>query len=1015
MGARSRSRAAASGWSIPVNVHRRRLVEWCSTSRLVAVEAPSGAGKSTLLGHLVDDHDGPVIDAVLSAAPATLGQLHSRLQSSLRRHGLSDVTSAAGRAGEVFAPLLRWAGRHEERLLVQLDDLHLADAELAAALAELCDRWPRPHRLVLAGRRLPEPLRGHLVANDSVLVGPDELRFRAEETHELFGRAVTSVLDDADVAAITRRCNGWAAAVHLAAVRLQRAARHDPASVTREAVELASGPATVRDLLDQLLGSCPPDQRAAVIDLAALPAVDDHLVRTVGLAGVSELHELGLPLTEVGRGLYGYVNAVRDALATATPNMALARRAARHYLALDVPEAALEVLAGPGQEEHLAGLLADLPPAQLGRIDARELGAAVAALPRRLLREHPRILVDLADANILAGHADAYVETVRRADALVIECARPDDDPQVLEVRALVLARRAVASNDDGLVPDLDALLSRPDLPPVARARLNAAAGRAIASRRTAAALRAGAARLDAAVGEFRRVGASAHAIGTQAIAAAFALLPLGRYDEALDRLAEALDAVPGNANLRVAVLPYRAFALVDLGRYAEAESVLAELRQRAMDAEGPGNERAAAYARWAAARLASQQGDAQAAWAACRAVASSAVPVDTGNGAFFHADAAQILARVGWFDEAREHVAEAHERDPGNTAIVTVADFVVAAHLGDREAAERALAALDGGAVVEPRERWRITLLQAKLAHDEDDPRATALAAAAFEEAAQLGHPDLALVREPEVARQLLSLAESGSASARDAVRSRGARLRVLGGFEVEEAGRRTEPAGRPAQLLAHLALHDRQVPVEAAIEGLWPETEPERGRERLRTVLRRLRRDHGDLVERHDELLRLREGVTVDVEEFLELCRRVERGDPDRERAAATAIALYGDGPVPGLGPSDWVEHRRRHLEHQVLAMHDALAEETAGDGRLDDAIRWLFAAMQRDPLAESRYLDAARLLAEQGRRARALRLLEEGRALLAEHGLAPTPEFDRLVAYLARNPESNAAEAS
>ena len=968
-----------------------------------------------MLGQLVDDHDGPVIDAALSAAPATLGQLHSRLQASLRRHGLSDVTSAASGAGEVFAPLLRWAERYQERVLVQLDDLHLADAELAVALAELCDRWPHPHRLVLAGRRLPEPLRGHLVADDSVLVGPDELRFRVEETHELFGEVVTTVLSDADVAEITRRCDGWAAAVHLAAVRLQRAAADGAANVTTEAVELASGPATVRDLLDQLLGPCPAAQRTAVVDLAALPAFDDHLARAAGLAGVSELHALGVPLTEVRPGLFSCVNAVREVLATGVPNETLAQRAARHYLDLDAPEAALDVLARPGLEVHLAALLADLPPGQLGRIDPRELAAAVAGVPRRLLAEHPRILVHLADANILAGHADAYVETVHRADALVAECGRPDDDREVLEVRALVLARRAVAHNDDGLVPELDDLLARPDLPPVARARLNAAAGRAIASRRTAAALRVGAARLDEAVREFERAGAVAHTIGTQAIAAAYALLPLGRYDDALERLGQALAAAPGNANLRVAVLPYRAFALVDLGRYAEAEATLAELRRRAMDAEGPGNARAAAYARWAAARLASQQGDAQAAWAACHAVASSGVPVDTGNGAFFHADAAQVLARVGWFDEARQHLAEAHERDPGNTDLVTVADFVVAAYLGDAAAAGQALAALDGGKAVEPRERWRITLLQAKLALDADDPRATALAAAAFEEVAQLGHPDLAIIREPDVAKQLLHLAGAGSASARDVVHSRGARLRVLGGFEVEEAGRRTEPVGRSAQLLAHLALHDRQVPVEAAIEGLWPETEPDRGRERLRTVLRRLRRDHGDLVERHGELLRLRESVSVDVEEFLELCRQVECGGPDRERAAATAIALYGNGPVPGVGPSDWVEHRRRHLEHQALAMHDALAEETATDGRLDDAIRWLFAAIRIDPIAESRYLEAARLLAEQGRRARALRLLDEARAVLDGHGLAPTPDFERLVGYLARNPEPRTAAVS
>lgn len=902
--------------------------------------------------------------------------------------------------------------------MVEIDELHLADDDLARFIAELCDRWPAPHRLVLAGRRLPEPVRRSLVGTDSVLIGSDDLRFDPQETRELLGHAVTRVLDDADVARIAQRCEGWAAAVGLAGARLQLAASHGDAEVQRAATEFARRPSTVQDTLRTLLAQETVERCAAIAQLSLLPVLDDELVCTAGVTGgIAELADIGLPLDEVSSGTWAFPSAIREALRPPLRDAYLTRAAAERYIELRLPHEAFDVLQSAGLEDDLAELLAGLPPSLVDAVDATELASAVEWVPHRLLVANPCILLYLADAYTLSGRAEAYADTVRRAVELIAERAPVDAelDPDALEVRASDLTMRAIARNDDSLVAEVRRLLARPDLPAMARARLSAAAGRAAASRRTASALSQGARELEDAARAFQREGASVHAFAVRVIAATYTSIPLGRYEMALEQFDQTLAAAPGNLNVRVATLPYRAFVLIDLGRYAEAEAVLTELRQTATTTGLVGNERSAAFARWAAARMASQRGDAETAWAACRAVERSEVPVDTGNGAFFRADAAQLLARVSWFDESERLLGDARERDPGNSDLVTVAEFAVAAHLGDLARAEAMLDRLDGGRVVEPRDRWRVTLLHAYVCHRNDDSRAPALAAAAFEEAAQLGYPDLPLVQEPQAARELLPFAGRGSASARDVARASGVRIRLFGGISIERAGHKTELSGRPGQLIAYLALHDRQATVDQAIEALWPECEPTRGRERLRTVLGRVRRDHEDLIERHDGLLRLGEQVTIDVEDFFGFCEQVATHRGAREKAARAALALYRRELAPSFGHFEWVASLQRHLENRALEMHDAVADETTADGRVDDAIRSLFAALALDPTAEHRYVTAARLLAEQGRRARALQLLGEARAELTVAGLAASVELDRLHGYLARNPAVDTAQAS
>ena len=961
---------------------RLRVLQAITVAELTALIGHAGAGKTVALGDALAAHHGASIH--LNARTLDAASLPARFEHARESERCTDTP-----------------------VLLVIDDLEQADAAASVALAELIDRWSRPHRLLLAGRRLPGPITSAIERREGRFIDARELRFEDHELHEVLGTAVTRRLDAAEPRLLADRCAGWPAAIARMARRLQSASGSDQAAWDALVAELVTEPVALREQITTLLEAAPRDHAPdAVTQLAGLPGFDDALCQRCGLpGGVDELRDLGLPLEAMGARLTTIPDRVRALLAPATLEPALARHAAAHYVELGLTGAALEVLATPATAEDLASTLSELPAARLGQLDPARHAAAVGALPTHTLATHPRILLQLADGLVLAGQAEEYRETISRARWLTDEY--PDAAPAAdrLEVHAADLTMRAVATGDDAVIEAAEALLAVPALPLAGRARVLGGLGRTTATAGTATALRRGARQLERSAQLFTQVRAEIHAAASLTVAATHANWPLGRYRLALEQLDLALRHTRDNPRARIAVLPYRAFVLIDLGRYPEAESDLAELRRTAHRTDPIGNERAAAFARWGAARIASQQGDAATTWAACQAVAESIAVVDAGSGATFRADAAQLLARVGRQRDAQAFLDEARQRDPGRSTAVEVAAFVLATRAGDQTSAMASLDALQQRDNVEPRDRWRITLLHAYLRHLNAGEDAQALAAAAFEQAAQLGYPDLPMIREPEIARELLRLGSSHSASARELALPGHTRIRVLGGLSVEQDGTTLQPRGRAGELIALLALNNRSITVDRAIDALWPEADARRGRERLRTVLHRVRRDHGALIERRGDTIDLHDRVRVDVEEFLELTRRARSPDPQAHRAAAAAITAYTGEVLPGFDDHSWAVIARRQLERRLLEMHDLVAGAAEVEGHLDEAIRVSEAATVIDDTAEHHHLAIARLLAEQGHYRQALRRLTDARTALLAQGLEPSDELARLEAYLER----------
>ncbi|MBM3678517.1 MAG: hypothetical protein FJW96_11640, partial [Actinobacteria bacterium] len=413
------------------------------------------------------------------------------------------------------------------------------------------------------------------------------------------------------------------------------------------------------------------------------------------------------------------------------------------------------------------------------------------------------------------------------------------------------------------------------------------------------------------------------------------------------------------------------------------------------------GDARAVAFSSWGRARIAARRRDPERTLALVEvAAASTGDWFEHHSGVEFLAEAATLLAEVGLGDLAADYLDRARSRREEAPRYVLLAEGTIAARTGDPRLARELLGqalALPG---LEPRARWRATLLQAWAAHRAGSPvDATALAGEAVLLASACGHQRLPALWEPEITAMLVSTGSDVATHRRLAQLD----IRVLGGFEVRRDGDELVlPPGRPRALVALLAAFDGRIATEQAIEALWPEADTASGRKRLRNVLNRLRAAVGDVVVREEALLVLATGATVDASVFAEEASRALAHDSEAERGgrARAALARYTGELLPEHRYEDWAVAPRERLRGFALRLADLLAEAAADAGELDDALRYLEQGIAWDGLDEARYLGVARVLLAQGRRGRALEVLRRGAAMLRGLGLDPSDAHRALV---------------
>jgi len=978
----------------------------------VVVEAAGGFGKSVFAAELVDAWGLVGVEVALHEGGVPAKVLVARLRAAIAAAGFSQAADDAATGpedlvGAVDVMLASLAGEH---CAFVVDDAHHADRDAGLLLDRMAAGLADDQRLVVLGRRLP-PGAERLRRADALQLTAADLALTGDETLRLCRVGFDLELDEEAALAIDGATGGWTAATVLAAARAKRTGE----SVLELAEHATQGArlGAVAAILDETVAGLDQLGRAGLAQVARLPLLNAEVVDAAVECGFfDKALAAGTPFYATDDGWWDLAGPVREFLASLSgPDPDALRRAASRYRDLGLVTAALDLLFAAGDDVAAAAMLCAGDLSAIDAMDVREYRAAVERLSDAAVRTHPMVLILLARFFDAAAILDARTEVLERIEQLNAELADPALGRAVAAERAIDLVR--AGRHADAEVVARELLVATPDDELLTRARLLSCLGRTLCwhydddGRRDADSLREADALLAESAEIYERLGMRVAAAGIVPYRSMWIEFARGESERAASMLDEAMAAIANRPRRWAYLLTMHAEVLLELGRHDEFWRAFDETLRVGVQLR---DDQLVAYAHWNAMRAASQAGDVKAVLEHLRKVEANKAQWWSVAGADFCAHAAEDLGRVGEIALAHEHLAMAKELSTDAEALIAMAEASLLARHGDPDAADAALR-LVPGAGIDPREYWRIELLRAYAAFRRADRATGPLAARAFEAAAALGLAHLPLAKERMITEQLAGLAaETGlPASLALALDAEPVSLFVLGRCTLTRGGRPVAlSAGQGLQLVKFVAVNGGRVPAERAIEALWPDVDLETGRNRLRTVLNRLRNEGGDVLTRAGETLVLEPAISVDLVRFEDEARRaiaLGRTEPALAVAVArAAISRYRGELLPDDAYEAWAEPARHHARRIVLELLQLCCDVATASGDLDET-RWAVErAIDLAPDDDRWYLTAARTFVAQGRRGAALAVLRRARGELAAQGFDHPDALDDLERELA-----------
>jgi LuxR family transcriptional regulator, maltose regulon positive regulatory protein len=421
------------------------------------VVAPAGYGKTTLLAQWAErdsrafawvtlderDNDPIVLLRHIAAALEVDEPVEARLLDALEKPGASIWTRALPR-------LAKELGERGPIVLV-LDDFNLLRSRGSLeAVAALVDAETERSLLVIAGRTPPRLPLAQLRASGRLLeLGVADLAMTKREA-ELLLRQSGVRLSDARAAELVEQCEGWPAALYLAAISIR-----DGAATGVEAARFAGDDRYLADYFrSEYLGRLRPGplrflRRTSVLERMSGPLCDAMLQDEGSAQELEKIERANLFLVplDTRREWYRYHHLFRDLLQRELvehePELVplLHGRAADWFEEHDDPESALEHASAAGDLDRAARLLTALvlPLYYSGRVVTLE-GWFARFERAGLLERYPAVAVQGCRIHALRGRAEEAERWLEAATRGRFRGTLPDGSrtiaPWVATVRA---------------------------------------------------------------------------------------------------------------------------------------------------------------------------------------------------------------------------------------------------------------------------------------------------------------------------------------------------------------------------------------------------------------------------------------------------------------------------------------------------------------------------------------------------------------------------------------------------
>jgi LuxR family maltose regulon positive regulatory protein len=346
-------------------------------TKMVLIRAPAGFGKTTVMAQLFERYrkEGTAVAWLnLDEADNDLPRFLSYLLVALKQHLRADHALDGMEpdrfldTGHVTTLLANQLGERDAPFVLFLDELDvIRDPTVLAFIKQMATRLPRNARLILGSRTFPEiglaTMRAH---GDLLEVTPEHLRFSAEEAQLFLTERRGLALRPEQVARLLRSTEGWATALWLASVALERRTDSD------DLISGFAGSATAiaEYLAEDVMAGQPEHIRDFLLKTSVLSQLDASLCDAVCARTDSAelLHQLErgslfVSVVDEQQPLYRYHSLFRDFLRSQLAKHArdsipaLHQTAAHWYLAANRPIPAVDHALLSGDVEFAMPLL----------------------------------------------------------------------------------------------------------------------------------------------------------------------------------------------------------------------------------------------------------------------------------------------------------------------------------------------------------------------------------------------------------------------------------------------------------------------------------------------------------------------------------------------------------------------------------------------------------------------------------------------------------------------------------